>query len=137
MDWDLFSVCVGVFVLTNSTHILCTPSLRRLLQQKVGEMGDTEQQLELRLRELSAREGRLREVETELARVRGDLADARAEVTGLRASMARLDHDKDLLSVSHCSCLPYSIVLVDLLSSCIYIRHIFIVDCPAESRGPC
>lgn len=73
-------------------------------------MGDTEQQLEFRLKELSAREGRLRELEGELSRVREELADSRAEVTGLRASMARLDHDKDLLSVSHC-CFPPAVSL--------------------------
>ena len=72
---------------------------RRLLQQKVGEIGDTEHQLEMRLNQLSSSEARLKELEAEVVRVREELADSRAEVTALRASVARLDHDKDLLNV--------------------------------------
>ncbi|MPC40930.1 Centrosomal protein [Portunus trituberculatus] len=72
---------------------------RRLLQQKVGEIGDTEHQLEMRLNQLSSSEARLKELEAEVVRVREELADSRAEVTALRASVARLDHDKDLLNL--------------------------------------
>ena len=79
---------------------VCFAFPRRLLQQKVGEIGDTEHQLEMRLNQLSSSESRLKDLETELVRLREELADSRAEVTVLRASVSRLDHDKDLLNVS-------------------------------------
>ncbi|XP_069953846.1 centrosomal protein of 135 kDa isoform X2 [Cherax quadricarinatus] len=72
--------------------------IKKLLDRKVGEMGDAEHQLEFRLNQLSAAQTRVKELEAELSRVNEELADARAEGTAMRTSVSRLDHDKDRLS---------------------------------------
>lgn len=96
---------------------------RKLLERKVGEIGDTEHQLEFRLSQLSAAENRVSDLETELDRVTKELAVARADGAALRGNVSRLDHDKDLLTVSmwfRCCC-----------SSCFYEDEgkEFVSDC--------
>lgn len=83
-----------------SKQNICFLFHRKLLERKVGEMGDTEHQLEFRLNQLSMSEARVKELEAELSRVSGELAEARAEGAAMRNTASRLDHDKDLLNVS-------------------------------------
>nr|XP_045584865.1 centrosomal protein of 135 kDa-like isoform X2 [Procambarus clarkii] len=72
--------------------------IKKLLERKVGEMGNAEHQLEFRLNQLSEAQTRVKELEFELSRVNEELADARLEGTTMRTSVSRLDHDKDRLS---------------------------------------
>ncbi|XP_071548097.1 uncharacterized protein [Panulirus ornatus] len=72
--------------------------IKKLLERKVGEIGDTEHQLEFRLNQLSMSEARVKELEAELLRVNEELAESRAEGTAMRNTASRLDHDKDLLN---------------------------------------
>ncbi|XP_042218516.1 centrosomal protein of 135 kDa-like isoform X2 [Homarus americanus] len=72
--------------------------IKKLLNRKVGEMGDAEHQLEFRLNQLSMAQARVKELEAELSRVNEELVDARAEGSTMRNNVSRLDHDKDRLS---------------------------------------
>ncbi|XP_042874854.1 golgin subfamily A member 4-like isoform X2 [Penaeus japonicus] len=72
--------------------------MKKLLQKKVGEIGNTEHQLEFRLTQLSAAENRVTDLEAELDRVTKELAQARVDGAALRGNVSRLDHDKDLLT---------------------------------------
>ncbi|XP_068231559.1 centrosomal protein of 135 kDa-like [Palaemon carinicauda] len=72
--------------------------IKRLLEQKVGQIGDTEHQLEFRLNQLSSAEARVKDLEGQLSQLSQELAEARATGSAMRNNVARLDHDKDLLT---------------------------------------
>ncbi|XP_064100884.1 cingulin-like [Macrobrachium nipponense] len=72
--------------------------IKRLLEQKVGQIGDTEQQLEFRLNQLSLAEARVKDLEGQLSRLSQELAESRASGSAMRNNVTRLDHDKDLLT---------------------------------------
>ncbi|KAK4321430.1 hypothetical protein Pmani_007750 [Petrolisthes manimaculis] len=72
--------------------------IKKLLEKKVGEAGDTAHQLEFRLGQLGEAETRAQHLEGELGRVKAELSQTRTELATLRNSLTRLDHDKDLLS---------------------------------------
>ncbi|XP_066943148.1 centrosomal protein of 135 kDa-like isoform X1 [Macrobrachium rosenbergii] len=72
--------------------------IKRLLEQKVGQIGDTEQQLEFHLNQLSMSEARVKDLEGQLSRLSQELAESRATGSAMRNNVTRLDHDKDLLT---------------------------------------
>ncbi|KAK7083847.1 hypothetical protein SK128_028622, partial [Halocaridina rubra] len=72
--------------------------IKRLLEKKVGQIGDTEHQLEFRLNQLSTAESRLKELEAQLSRITQELAQSRAECSAMKNNLNRMDHDKDLLN---------------------------------------
>ena len=87
------------------------PFYRKVLEEKLGEIGDQDEQLEFRVNQLTTAEKKIIMLSAEVEQLKAEIERLESQGTNLRTNVSKLDHDKDVLNVSKILSLFYCLAL--------------------------